>query len=218
MTKGVYCTPEDIQNWLDVSGRSSSIIEAAIDGAKEYIDEQTEDQFTPEDAVIKTFDGNGKKLLLVVPSLREVTKIETIDEITGSSEILTLDDYYWARGWVKMRGNYAHWPVGMKNVKITGNWGWASVPARIRLLAAQVAALLLGTSKDGVKSESLGSYSVTYTDAEGTGTMTVEDLLGQFKLHKVIIGSPRRRPRVLQSIYSDQEESARLHDPNAWEG
>lgn len=209
------CTAEDVANWIDISGRPATLVEAALGAAEEFINDETEDQFTPENSVAKSFDGNGKKLLLTRPSLRAVTKIEIIDKITGSIDLLDKDEYLWDKGWVKLRGNYSYWPVGKSNIKVTGSWGWTQVPSMVRLLAAQVAALMLGTPKDGVKSESLGSYSVTYSDgSEGSG-LTVQDVINKYRLHKIFMGTPLRRPRVLMSLTGrDEEESARLHDPN----
>ncbi|KKK95664.1 hypothetical protein LCGC14_2670510, partial [marine sediment metagenome] len=89
-----------------------------------------------------------------------------------------------------------YFPKGVKNVKITGTYGWASTPAGV----TQAAILLCKADNDPalypsysgtLKSERLGDYSYTVADASKvlTGIDRVDKFLTHYVRRKPILGA-----------------------------
>ena len=78
-----------------------------------------------------------------------------IDEDAG---ILTLDGYRFG--------------VGLKNIKVVYNAGYETIPANLEQACIELVSMKFNTKEtDGIKSEKIGSYSVSYSEAEIPATI-----------------------------------------------
>lgn len=146
-----------------------SQIDLWIEAIEKYIDNYTGRNFVgdAEDAESsKFYDGNGSTELLIDDCL----EIETlkIDDVAVTDYLL-----YPANGErkykIRLINSIFYW--GRQNVEVKGRWGYsAAVPADITLAATVLLAGITAhadqTGKE-VRSESIGSYSVSYADAKG---------------------------------------------------
>lgn len=197
-----YCGKADLTPWVDPEGFNDTALKMALTASADFIHKRTGDQFYRETGVEKQFDGEGKGLLLVEPSLHAVTAIRLYDDANWTiEETLQSDEYEFGPGWVKRRSfglTRRYFPVGRTTVRITGDWGWSEVPPLIRLVAARLsAAFLTGHQPEDISSEGLGSYSVAYRSTQGAGQgasdFSIEGILASFKLHKIYAGRVRGR-------------------------
>lgn len=206
-----YCTPDKVESWSGKTYRDETLVQTAIESACELIERETKDSFALEATTAKLFDGDGRALLLVHPTLNNLTKVETYDEVVESwTEIAlialvirkTLLKYrkfprdfpahrgrrYWFYTWKP------YFPVGTQNIRITGDWGWPAVPKSIEILAAKFASFFLeGKDVEGmVRSVKYDDYSVSFGgDKEpGKGFMTMVDTLDAYRLHSIEAGFP----------------------------
>ena len=78
-----------------------------------------------------------------------------IDEDAG---ILTLDGYRFG--------------AGLKNIKVVYNAGYATIPANLEQACIELVSMKYNTKEsEGIKSEKIGSYSVSYSEAEIPATI-----------------------------------------------
>lgn len=194
-----YCAREDLTAWLDPSSFGNSVVQMALEASADLINNKTDDQFVREAAAEKRFNGEGKGLLMVSPSLWAVTKIELWDDSDGTLDYTLLpDEFEFDKPYVQLRSTTLRrprFPVGQANVRITGDWGWPQVPATIRLASARLTcALLTGHSAENIQAEQIGNYNVSFQDqAAGGEQTTVNAILERYKLHRIIGGRIRGR-------------------------
>lgn len=192
-----YCAREDLTPWVDPSSFGATAVQMALEAASDYLDRATGDQFWRESGVQKRFDGEGKGLLLVQPSLWAVQKVEIWDDGSGTfDESLLVDEFNFDKNFLQLRTSTMRrprFPIGTDTVRITGDWGWSPVPPLIRLACARITSVLLtGHSAESVSSESLGGYSVSYSGDKGTD-LSIAAIVDMFKLQRILGGRVRGR-------------------------
>lgn len=190
-----YCEEDDVKGEGDKA--------LAIKVAEGIVNKETGDNFSRKDVnVVKLFDGDGTLQVLVTPYLINLTKVEVKIDSDSWEEYL-LDGLRWGPGYVMIdsewRQPYRRWrrtlasecyqlgrsvfPRGTKNIKLTGDWGWESVPDVIRQATAFIASNLLASNKIET-SERLGDYSVNYGSKSSRELVT--KLVEYYRLHKII--------------------------------
>lgn len=180
-----YCLPTDLKVSATYTEADKT---AAIEAATEMIEKATGDSFHKHTGEIRLFSGSGRFMLLISPGLYGLTSVEILDDINMTWDLLDPDEFDWARGWIKRR--YFVIPVGTNNVRVIGNFGYASVPWLIKLSCARLAAELLVGSPGVIQSEHLGSYSVSYKLPEASDALStsISSIVEQYRLHKVLGG------------------------------
>ncbi|MDY6834829.1 MAG: hypothetical protein SVY53_08555 [Chloroflexota bacterium] len=164
-----YCTRQD----LYAIGITHEKADLYLRATKELIDAYTEDEFLPTEGV-KLFNGSDERFLYVKPRLRSLSKVE-IYSSTGEWVEQDTDSYVWRKAYVEKLTYYEEprmpdyvrpikprFPKGNENVRLTGTWGAASLPAMIQLIAISLAQHMDGAPDSAIVSERLGSYSVSY--------------------------------------------------------
>lgn len=182
-----YCNEDQVKLWMETARFDSGVLLEVLEAATEWVNLVTGDSFAKEDGVEKLFSSSGGKIIYVTPRIRSITTLEILDNDTWD----TLDEngeFIHGEGWVRMRG-LARFPIGDDVVKITGNWGREGTPALIKIVTARIAAAILDGGLGEVKSEHIGSYSVSY----GAKEWTVSQVLEMYRLHKIMIGDMGKR-------------------------
>jgi hypothetical protein len=191
----MYTDKTAVENYLltDIDSSFDSQVEEWISQISKYIDQYTNRTFAVSDESgdpeARLFEGRGGQKLLI----DDCVSIDTVEigdrygdsfEETEDYVALPLNDTPKTAIALKNRA----WPVGIH--RITALWGYAvEVPADIKFAATVLVAGIINTHvKTGTakKSESIGNYSVTYTDDKGIAdydrTLTILDTYKRFTL------------------------------------
>lgn len=190
------------------SGVSETERQEVIDRAEQLIENITRDYFYEKDFVVYR-DGNGKDRIFLkfIPHVLDVTEIK----LSG----IELDDSYWtfdinsvyldpevavgetAEMMLRASQYTKLFPKGMKNVKVTGTYGWSACPVAIKRAAILLCryendeTLFEAHSSGDLKSEKIGDYS--YTIADG---MSSKSTIGIDEIDKLLKNYIRKRPMM----------------------
>jgi hypothetical protein len=173
MIKG-YTTREAIENYMviEIDETFDEQIDEWIEAIEEYIDNETNNDFTPvaEDAVDedRTFDGSGTNTLYIdaATEIVEVRLSEDGDPLDVDTYVLYPKRADTTRKIVLKSNKF---PCGIENIYINGKWGYATVPQDIKLAATILVAGIINNawqSESEVQSTTIGRYSVTYKTKE----------------------------------------------------
>lgn len=159
-------------------GALEARVNALLPVTKQQVNRVCRRDFDYHDDEVLTFNGQGNSGILFCLADKGAAPLESV---TGS--ILENDDSwdstYWviheAEGMIEKRtvsGWTAGgvWSKGIQNIRVTCTWGYetvAAIPIEVRDAQAKFTALRIlsqasGSGSGGVKSVSIGSYSVTY--------------------------------------------------------
>jgi len=192
-----YTTQTKVEDFLNQYGlKSLTDIMLAV---QEYIEGYTGRSFKACGvASARLFDGLGKQELLIDDCI-EVTKVEVGNDSYGNSfsEIsATGEDRY-----ILLPNNYSalNVPVtkilltsrifdfGIQNAKITAKWGYSEeAPSDIVFVATVLSAGMYNSknSVNGLNSETIGSYSVSYNNQQQWDAYKrAVELLNRYKQH-----------------------------------
>jgi len=187
-----------------------SIDPFAVEAAYEMICNTTGDIFHFEEGQAKLFNGNGEVLLLLSPSLANMTSVEIYSPTTEEWSDWT-DRIIWRRTHLRLKepttpslwGSIMEqltwgkevsclcFPRGNSNIRVSGDWGWSDCPRSIILAGAMLTLRLMEgeeAMRGRVKSESLnGEYSITYAQIGSELEMpnSLTSILSRYTLRKV---------------------------------
>jgi len=208
----VYCTRDDLEPFMENPSRfNEELRDSAIEAAGDFIEILTEDQFHQQTEV-RTFDGQGRRLLVVSPSLWAVTGLTVTDPWTGDVDTLDSDEYRWGKGWISMRGANALFTSGKANISVNGTWGWKNTPPMLRILSARLAAAFLtGKNMADVVEERLGDYGVKYAQKgdSDTSNAAVLQMIDTYRLHPVVMERVRGERTTLRDFDETPREELR---------
>lgn len=197
---------------LDVGeGSSAADRQKVINRAEQLIENITDDFFYAKAFTVYR-DGNGNDRLFVglIPDIISVTAVlisgitlisdwytNDVDSIYLDPEAVTGSSDDLPELHLRLKYKVKLFPKGMGNIKITGTYGWSSVPAAIEkaaiiLCRAENDSTLYSSHEVGLKSEKLGDYSYTMADAavsKSTGIDAVDKLLKHYIRHKPMLGA-----------------------------
>lgn len=185
-----------VQNLVDYAGVSSGAkATLAVDAANQIVKTLTEQHLEEVQDDVILMDGTGTDTVLL-PEL-PVTEVSSVYE---NDELLTeLEDYVLSHdgtlvrlptvvdnGWSTqtLRRN---WPIGERNLEITYTHGYASnaLPNDLKMVALSIASRLFNESAGNVISETLGQYSVRYSDTGSSDlTFTEKTILRKYRRAK----------------------------------
>ena len=177
-----YITKDDIEQYLliDIDESFHERIKSWIQAISNYIDKQTNRTFEVSEDEKRLFDGSGAREL-TIDDLIKITKIEI-----GDAEV-DLDNYYlYPANTIPKTLIKGYFPAGTQNVAITGDWGYAEeVPEDIKFVCTVLVSGIIqqSLSHEGeVKSESVGSWSITYKDEKQWRDFErIESILERYK-------------------------------------
>ena len=144
----------------EVKNAADSVIEGKIEDAIIFIKRHCKQEFdNPEIGVAKYFNGNDSDTLDLYPRCYVITAVldnsynitELINLIFGDN-FSNLEAEYPAsrlefnpriRTRVRVGSFDTMFPLGSKNIKVTGNWGWATIPDDIINACKQIVERLI---------------------------------------------------------------------------
>lgn len=169
MAKG-YTTKTALENYTlqTIDATFDSQITAWIEAVETYIERLTGRVFIADSvASERVYDGNNDSHLLIDDCV-DIDKVEIDDVEVVSTDYKTYPANSVRKNKIKLLYNY--FTRGDQNITITGKWGYSvAVPADIKLAATVLLAGIIqyGNTALNKRSESIGSYSVTYGDDKG---------------------------------------------------
>lgn len=169
---------------------TDSALTAMLVEIENWFDAVLGDRFDQWDETIYA-NGNGKHKLFLPQDaswpyrLRSVTSCLEIDFAGGTvrtlveatdfqaeTHFLRTDETVPTRARSAVGGRISIWPIGVKNIKIEGSWGWEEVPeeiqravyllAIVRTLGEAYAGFSTASGDRGVASQRWDDYSVSY--------------------------------------------------------
>lgn len=158
---------QDLEDRLRVtfSGAEQVQATALIDAATAIIKAHAGQTIEQVAGDTVTLDGNGQSVI----ALPEVP-VTAVASVTVDGEALTFDeDYRWSpngmleRSWGGFWGRqFASWGDELQSVVVVYTHGYSVIPDDLRVVCVEVAARAWSTPTGAVRSESMGSWSVTY--------------------------------------------------------
>jgi len=179
LTPKGYTNRGQIQNYLlhGVKDYFVPQIDHWIAQMEKFIETETQRVFIADEvASVKKFDGNAE-IELFIPECIEITEVKVISS-DGTETIITSDYYYLypvnempvSRIKIADDSGYS-FTSGEQNIEITAKWGYSEeCPSDISFATTVLVAGIINFSADmqnEVKSEAIGSYTVTYKDSNG---------------------------------------------------
>lgn len=190
---------------VNLSGYEDSDISTEIDLVENIIDAYTGTSFDSITSTAYYFDGNGHRSLFFYPLLSipnvSVSEVLEVDEDDNTLFTFVANTDYHRKDWqinktwigrTESRRAFSRsgtvWPTGIRNIKITGDWGYASVPnlvARATILLV-LESLMPGSAqlaRTGVIEERWDDYRIRreseedLTPLDSTGFPKVDMLL-----------------------------------------
>jgi len=144
-----YSTLAEFKAFNDIDStdaENDAVLEQVIESVSRYIDAETQMFFYASDAATKVYTPTMSDMLQVDP-LRVVTTLKTDDGGDGTYEnTWATTDYHL----MPLNGSVFHWiqlksagdytfPVGiLAGVQIVGNFGYAAVPADIKIICMEI--------------------------------------------------------------------------------
>jgi hypothetical protein len=140
-----YATLIDVKNALRIQDAlDDSLLETAIESASRLIDGFTARSFYNAGTAVRNYAATDA-INLIIDDAITVTKVESTDEIGDTYTEWTATDYqlepvnsradglYYPYTGIRAVNTYT-WPVVdyQALVKVTGTWGWASVPTAVK--------------------------------------------------------------------------------------
>ena len=192
-----YTTQQKVEDFLKKTVDYS--LTDYILSAQDYIEGYTKRVFSAcSTASARLFDGKGKQELLIDDCI-SITKVElgndqygnTFTEVlsTGTDRYIPLPNNYSALKVpiTKILLTQKLFDFGMQNAKITAKWGYSEdVPSDISFVATVLVAGMFNAknSVNGMNSETIGSYSVSYNNQEQLNAFNrAISMLQRYKKH-----------------------------------
>jgi len=175
-----YTTIEELENYVgvDIASTFESQMENWIEGISRYMDNITNRKLVAdavgsgEEYEEKAYDGDGETYLMI-DDCQEITSLE-IGDVYGENLVATTNYIKFPRYTPHRRivlKDYGIFTSGIQNVVIKGRFGFFNtLPKDIQFACTVLVAGIINSQNKGndvKKSESIGEYSVTYTDDKG---------------------------------------------------
>ena len=189
-----YITEVDLENHIlqDIDSSYSSWISSIIGFVEAYIDQYCGTNFQDTGSVTRYFDSYGGNEL-IVGDLQSISSLQILNLEGDVEQTLTEGTDFWlyplndtVKNKVVLSGVnlISEFPNRQRSVKITGSFGFDTVPGPIKLAAIQLCAKLINEGLRGgqVRGETLGSYRVDYREVnEVTESMGIKEILNQYR-------------------------------------
>jgi hypothetical protein len=140
-----YASLNEVKASLKITdSMDDSLLEMAIESASRLIDGYTGRYFYNGGSAVKNFAAQAW-WLVQIEDLQSVTEVASTDEVGGTYTVWTANDYQLEPLNGRVEGtvspatriravnNYS-WPVNEEQalVRVTGTWGWSSVPIAVK--------------------------------------------------------------------------------------
>lgn len=159
----------------------------ALEGASAAVRGYCSHDFVMTTGATLTVDGTGTDALVLPARNISVTTVVEEDETLDTDEYVpAIEAGILYRVWPHI------WHKGRRNIVVTCDWGWDTVPPEVQMVTIALATRIYTTATAGgatVSQEAVGRYSVTYDTGAGEGSdrfSPIElSLLERFRIRSV---------------------------------
>lgn len=153
----------------DIASSFGTSLTSHIAAMSGYIDEAIGYPLHRTEETERKYDGNGRGRMKIDP-------VHTISEVTVDGTTVTpLEWPYNSDTKTQLVQQVAHFPTGLANVSVTGvHCLKKTLPEQIKWACTVLVALTVqqvDEQREGVQSEKIGDYSVTYQDQKQRGDL-----------------------------------------------
>lgn len=159
----------------------TNVLDDAIDS---YINRLTGVSFGST-GVVSVYEDGTDSNMLVIPTMHDITEVAKMNSNGTVEAVVPVDEYRtYPQGSVdklairKLNGT---WAEGFENYKITGQSGYKTVPGDIVNAATEMAINSLNANVNNYKSEKVGDWAVTYSEAENSLSAGSEMVLANYR-------------------------------------
>lgn len=153
---------------LAIEGITANNISGHLESAEAEIESYLNTKFSIQQNEILYLDGKGTQyLMLPKHPIANISEIAVDWSNNGTFNPLTSTRFGWKNnGMIFLRRNaitkesMGTWPYGIKNVKVTFDWGYSNAPKIIQELSATLAGIKVMVALSGGKYNSFNSYSL----------------------------------------------------------
>lgn len=147
-----YGTPQEIAVLCGYDYADDEVmanVAVALEAVEESIDQYIQSTFVNQESAIKYFSGSGEDHISLGYFLRTLDSVEIVDENGDTVETLTdvvaqpSQPLHGVYRYIERRKSYDLgvyvsnvFPIGLDNIKITGDWGLEEIPASVKYAAA----------------------------------------------------------------------------------
>lgn len=190
----MYITEGDLEKYIlqDIDSSYTDWINTIIGYVGAYIDQYCDTTYvgTGNDSD-RYYDGSGSDSL-IIDNFTSITSISILDNSGNVIQSIPSGGWFTAPyngsvfNTIILNGSagYSEFPEGSRTVKVTGKFGYTTVPEPIKFAAIQLATKIINEGLRGgqVASENLGSYSVSYQKVdEVADSMAIKDILNKYR-------------------------------------
>lgn len=180
-----YTTKSEIENYLlkNIDASFDDQIDNWIGAMESYVEKETGRVFIADESFsTKKYDGDNEDNLIIDDCIeidsvtvedKEVDYFSYPANSTPITKLILEDDYF---------------DKGLQNVEVSAKWGYSEeVPDDIKFaVTVLVAGIVNDQSGEGVSSETIGPYSVTYKDKKELSDFeNVKKILEKYKRYDV---------------------------------
>ncbi|HEY1037153.1 MAG TPA: hypothetical protein VGE62_01065 [Candidatus Paceibacterota bacterium] len=188
-----YTTPLKIEEYMmiEIEPSFEPVVERWIEAVSRMMDKYTNRTLVADPAdVTRYFNGDGKDVFFP-DDILSITELKVGDEYGDNLVAVTGYGIYPKGGNEPVRQitlRSGSFTKGLQNIELKGKFGlFIETPADIELCATMLTAEIIKPSlpkvDTDIKSESIGNYSVTYTDIKSVpGSERFTQMLDPYKL------------------------------------
>lgn len=179
-----FISSADLAAYIKEDSVDDALATIAIDAACERVRGYVHQELGATSVVDEWIDGTGTSVLFLdAMPVNNVTAVSaSLDRTDTLPETLVLNTDYVVKskhGIIK-RIDGGVFPYGAQNIKVSYDYGSATVPSDARLVALQVAARIYDVGQ--IENESLGGMSATYVAGAGNLTPDEKDMLRRYRI------------------------------------
>lgn len=163
-----YTTKSEVQNYLkrNIDTGFDTQLTTYIEAMSQFADNFVGCTLVDATPSTRKYDGSGETSLLI-DDCHTITEI-TVDGASVLTDVVQYPANQPRKNTLKLP--YTGFPEGNQNVEVTGVFArFTSLPAELKYAVTVLVAGIVNqvdNQTDGVKSEKVGEYQVTYTDGE----------------------------------------------------
>jgi hypothetical protein len=173
-----YTTIEAVEKYtgITIAEGDEASVQEYIGGISRFFDQMTDrklvadEEESGEDPEYRIYDGYGLPWLAIDDCV-EIVSVEIGGDFATSLAAVTDASGYPAIAPYRKLYRAAGFPAGIQNIRVAARWGYrAELPEDLKFAATVIVGGILLAKQPGVqgkKSESIGNYSVTYSDDKG---------------------------------------------------
>lgn len=190
----IYVSVDDVYQFLAIDGTDSNIASDVLfflRMVEPLVTDYLNSSFVANAGAVKYLNGTGTQILTIDSPLTAITALEIVD--SANTVISTITPY---KTEPHNNGSFIKWiealgqvfPLGNGNIKVTGNWGIATIPTAIQMATLLTVKYYMQerTHNERIMSQRDNERRTDYKSAEfGQLPEVAKKLLNKYKIYQL---------------------------------